>query len=819
MSFDRYNKQAENALRLAKDAAGKLKHGFIGSEHILLGLIRGDGAAADALMQFGVTEEIVLPYVDTLVGGGRHRFTDSLGYTPSAKRILELALYEAKSFSENLIDTKHILLAIIRESDCFASRVLEMSGADTDSMKQYLHGKLDLSSYLQSAHAVQHDQSAQFDKNAVFEQSAQSRSGTHTATPVIDTYAVDLTALARQGKLDPLIGCENELNRLIQTLIRRGKNNPVLIGNPGVGKSAIVEGFASRIACGEVPQELKPTRIVRLDLGAMLAGTKFRGEFEERLKAVLDEATEDIILFIDEIHTIIGAGAGEGSIDAANIMKPALARRGLRVIGATTLDEYRRYIEKDAALERRFSPIIVNEPSRNVAIEILKGLKSHYETHHGVIIDDDAVAACVEMSIRCLPDRFLPDKAIDLMDEAASKARLGAGRGSAEELVKLRTELENAINSSDFERAAELRTREREMMKSPGKMNSSGDNDRITVNANIVASVVHDLTGIPMDSLVKSHSERLVGLETELKKRVFGQDSAINDIARAVRKGYAGISSGNGPLCSILIAGSSGVGKTELAHALSEELFPGEDALIRFDMAEYFDSSSVNRLIGLPAGYKDSDEGGRLTESIRRKPYAVVLFDDLQHANFDVCSLLGKIVCDGNLTDARGRSISFRNAIVILTVGMDESATHRRAGFSSRDGEKGYGGRIDSVLKKMVPAEIVSSVDCIAELSALNMEAYDFICRKLLNELEKHLKDNGVHVCFDETVVRGVCDAVPHEDSITEGARPLKRRIAAFVEDCIGEKLLMGEIVKGTSYHCSFADGKLSFKEIALNDE
>ncbi|MCH5278671.1 MAG: ATP-dependent Clp protease ATP-binding subunit [Christensenellaceae bacterium] len=811
MSFDRYNKQAENALRLAKDAAEELKHGFIGSEHVLLGLIRGEGSAADALVQFGVTEDVVLPYIDTLVGGGRHRFTDSLGYTPSAKRILELALYEAKSFSENLIDTKHILLAILRESDCFASKILEMADADTVSMKQYLYGRLDLPSSMQSARPVQPEQSLQSIQFVnELKQSDQKRSGVHSATPIIDTYTSDLTALARSGKLDPLIGCENELNRLIQTLLRRGKNNPVLIGNPGVGKSAIVEGFAARISCGKVPEELKTARVVRLDLGAMLAGTKFRGEFEERLKAVLDESTEDIILFIDEIHTIIGAGAGEGSIDAANIMKPALARRGLRVIGATTLDEYRRYIEKDAALERRFSPIIVNEPSRDEAIAILQGLKSRYEAHHNVFIGDDAVNACVEMSIRCLPDRFLPDKAIDLMDEAASKARLGAGKGNAGELDRLRTEIEDAVNSSDFERAAELRIKEREMQ-------FSFENAKITVDVNSVASVVHDLTGIPMDSLVKSHSERLSGLETELKKRIFGQDLAINDIARAVRKGYAGISSGNGPLCSILIAGSSGVGKTELAHALSEELFPGEDALIRFDMAEYFNSSSVNRLIGTPAGYKDSDEGGRLTEAVRRKPYAVVLFDDFQHAHFDVCSLLGRIICDGSLTDARGRSISFRNAIVIFTVGMDEAESHRRAGFSSREGERSSVDRLDATLKKMIPAEIVSSVDCIAELGALDREAYDSICRGLLKELEKHLKSNGVHVRFDETIVRGVCDSVAHKESTTEGARPLRRHIAAAIEDRIGEKLLTGEIVKGIAYRCLFTDGKLLFKEDALN--
>lgn len=801
-----YTKNALSALNRARTSAEELNHGFIGSEHILLGLIRSEGAASAVLSEFGMTSSIALPYIDTLVGGGRHRFTDSSGYTIAAKRILELSLYEAKASRDKMIGTKHILLALLREKECFGARILNYVGADTEGMRKMLFSSSALSTLIEKqqkekdkvsaeqkiressiqgieeasgqgvgGNSIQGaEENGECDRNPSGRESGaqdeglsvncfiedgihelkikkegfQHSGGTgESGTPVLDGFAVDLVALAKRGRLDPLIGCENALNRVIQTLLRRSKNNPVLIGEPGVGKSAVVEGLASRIAAGRVPNELRGVRLMRLDLGAVIAGTKYRGEFEERLKAILDELNSNVILFIDEIHTIVGAGAGEGSVDAANIMKPALARGGLRLIGATTLDEYKKFIEKDAALERRFSKIVVDEPSEAEAVEILRGICSKYELHHGVRFSEEAINACVGFSVRCLPERFLPDKAIDLMDESASRTR----------------------------------------MRQLG-------NDTAIVERADVAAVVSELTGIPVESLTGDAQERLIELESKLNQEIFGQEEAIKVLSKAVRASSAGLTEEDKPFCSFLLSGAAGTGKTALVNALAAELFPGEDAVLRFDMNDYSEQSKLATLIGSPSGYRDSEEGGRLTEAVRRKPYAVVLIENINSACDEVQNLFAGALANGIMTDGRGKRISFRNAVIAFTVNTNGFIKNKSAGFGSRDDE-------DVSLLGIVNSDLLARLNASAFTHSFSNETMKRVTEKLLMELSNRLVKRDIRISFDASVTQFIVKTAGVKIA-SLNAHALEQTIAGRIEDAISLGILKGEILKHKQYSC-----------------
>lgn len=749
-----YTDSAQSVLSLAREAANELNHGFIGSEHILLGLIRAQGTANKLLSAFGMTEGIALPYIDTFIGTGSQRFTDSLGYTRNAKKVLELALYEAKADGKAFIETKHILSALLRERECFGARILEYAGVDTEQLKKALRSE-PMSD--ESAEEEDGEYAANEDglKKEMLREAKTEKSGNRDAegASVLSRFAVDLVKEARRGRIDPLIGCENELDRLITILLRRSKNNPVLVGNPGVGKSAIVEGLAALIAEGRVPAELKNVNLMRLDMGSVIAGTKYRGEFEERLKAILDELNDDVVLFIDEIHTIVGAGAGEGSVDAANIMKPALARGGMRIIGATTLDEYAKYIEKDAALERRFSKIIVNEPSEDEAFAILKGIKSKYERHHGVTFTDEALRSCVSLSVRCMPERFLPDKAIDLMDEAASHARLNSCGGEP------------------------------------------------VVDGEKVAAVTELLTGIPKENLTGDGMERLTKLEKSLSDIIFGQDEAISIISRAVRSSAAGLGSTRKPHCSILIAGARGTGKTSLAYALAGALFPKEDAVLRFDMNDFHEAEKLSALIGSPTGYRDSDEGGRLTEAVRRKPYALVLLENIDSACRDARNIVLSMLKTGIMTDGRGRSISFRNNIVVMTMNSG-AVKSRTAGFGAENTREAPFASLGS--------DFLPCLDAAVQLKPME-GSEERIVSVFLSALQKRLAPRGIAVSFEEGVTDFILSHTKKDDILHAGAHALQNTVSKEIEDGISLGILDGSIRKNTEYSCRILNGKPEF--------
>lgn len=793
MNWEGYSENAAAALDAAQAAAGELHHGFIGTEHILIGLLRANGRAGECLKECGADESMILPYADTLVGGGRHIFTDSRGFAPPAKRVLELALYEAKAYASREICTKHILLAILRETDCFASRILDSIGLDRKRLKALLNDESGNTAPVRGGE-MQTEQNS--DAGAEERRPLESRPRTEHRSrgknaPMLESYTDDLTAKAERGELDPLIGCEAQLNRLIQTLLRRSKNNPVLTGSPGVGKSAVVEGFAQKIVSGDVPAELRSARVLRLDLGALVAGTKYRGEFEERLKALLEEATPETILFIDEIHTIIGAGAGEGSLDAANILKPALARGGLRLIGATTFDEYRLYIEKDAALERRFSPIVVNEPTRDEAIAILCGIRPKYEAHHGVLITDEAAAACVDMSVRCIPERFLPDKAIDLMDETASRRRLNPPNSAElrQERTSLRMQLEKALNERDFALAAELRKKEKQLCGGAGFMAADimQGGGRPTVTALDVAQTVHELTGIPISSLDNTVQKRLTELDVLINAHIVGQERAVAAVCKTMRSAFTWRNDPDRPRAAIAVTGAAGSGKTKLAAELAEALYPGESALLRFDMREYSDYSAVSTLTGVPGG--GASAGGRLTEAVRRKPFAVVLFDDIQYANPAVRSLIQSIMRRGVLTDANGKSVSFRNAVVFVTCGEGDGFKQRPAGFSDT-ADALNGGRDERDARQILPPEISSDADCVAALLPMNRTAVAGLAELMLADLSKKLQKTGRTVRFEPSAARFVAAKTDEAELGRSGAWAVAHCISNECEDFISERLL-----------------------------
>ena len=796
--IDRFTEGARRALALSQDSAKEMGHNYVGSEHLLLGLIKeGEGAAARALAQLGIREADVSARADELVGHGDYHFTDSFGYTPRTKKILELSLYEAKSLKNSYIGTEHILLAIIREKDCVAVRILEDLGVDFTLLYQMLAG------------TTRKPESAR----------AQAE---EDGTPVLNKYGRDLTRQAKNGELDPVIGRENEIQRIIQILSRRTKNNPVLIGDPGVGKSAIIEGLAQRIASGNIPELLKNKRVVTLDIGGMLAGTKYRGEFEERIKAAIDELIENknTILFIDELHTIVGAGASEGSIDASNIMKPALARGEMQVIGATTLDEYRRYIEKDAALERRFQPVTVGEPTKEEAVEILFGLRDRYEAHHKATITDEAIRAAVELS-----DRFLPDKAIDLMDEAASRVRLAAfvaPAGMKEldgKLAELLKEKEEAVNNQNFERAAAIRDEERAIRDEMTSRKVSWERERegrkCVVTENSIAEVVNAWTGIPVNRLTEDESEKLLHLEDELHKRVIGQDEAVEAVARAIRRARAGLKDPKRPIGSYLFLGPTGVGKTELSKALAEVMFSNEDAMIRLDMSEYMESHSVSKLVGSPPGYVGFDEGGQLTERVRRKPYCVILLDEIEKAHPDVFNILLQVLEDGRLTDSKGRTVDFRNTIIIMTsnIGAAAAAGRNTVGFGSESKALTYERMREAMmgeLKKTFSPEFLNRIDEIIVFHPLEQEQAAKIVRLMLKGVADRLRERGIDLTFSEGAVEQLS-----RDGFDPvyGARPLRRAIQHQVEDSLSEELLSGKIRLGDKVKAKAKGGKLAFEK------
>lgn len=787
---------AQHALALAQEAARDMGHNYVGSEHLLLGLIREEeGAAAKALASLGVTDEAAQGRADELVGRGDYHFTDSFGYTPRTKKILELSLYEAKSLKTSYIGTEHILLAILRERDSVAVRILEDLGTDLVLLRSMLIGK----------------DASKLNGNG-------KASADHSSTPVLDQYGTDLTNLAREGDLDPVIGRETEIQRILQILTRRTKNNPVLIGDPGVGKSAVIEGLAQRIASGKIPELLRDKRIISLDLGSMLAGTKYRGEFEERITNAISELREDghTILFIDELHTIIGAGASEGSIDAANILKPALARGDIQVIGATTPDEYRRHIERDAALERRFQPVNIGEPTKKEAEEILFGLRDKYEAHHKARITDDAIHAAVDLGDRYISDRFLPDKAIDLMDEAASRVRLRA-YNTPPDVKELRSKLEGllnekeeAVNNQNYERAAAIRDEEQKLRTKIDRVKADWERERddnqSVVTPDDIAEVVNAWTGIPVSRLTESESERLLHLEEKLHERVVGQDEAVSAVCRAIRRARAGLQDPGRPIGSFIFLGPTGVGKTELSKALAHAMFSDEESMIRLDMSEYMEAHSVSKLIGSPPGYVGYDEGGQLTERVRRKPYSVILLDEIEKAHQDVYNMLLQVLEDGRLTDSRGRTTDFRNTIIIMTsnVGAFRPGHGAVLGFGSNAARSEHM-REDmlSELKKSFSPEFLNRIDEIILFNSLSEEQMLSIARLMLEKVKARISTKGIALAItpeaEELLSRDGFDP-------QYGARPLRRLIQHRVEDSLSDELLLGHIKFGDSVKL-IADG------------
>lgn len=805
--FARFTERAQKVMKMAQEEARRLNYPYVGTEHLLLGLLReGTGVAHKVLADLGVDQEKVKAEVEKIIGPGKGTVSGGIGFTPRAKKVIELSLDEARQLGHNYVGTEHFLLGLIREREGVAARVLQALGADLQKVRGHLVQLL-----------------GQMGSTGTPQKPQQARGG---STPMLDGLGRDLTQMAREGKLDPVVGREKEIERVIQILSRRTKNNPVLVGEPGVGKTAISEGLAQLIVEGRVPELLKDNRVVTLDLASAVAGTKYRGEFEERLKRVVEEVRQagDIILFIDELHTVVGAGAAEGAIDAANILKPALARGELQCIGATTLDEYRKHIEKDAALERRFQPVTVGEPSEEETVAILRGLRDRYEAHHRVTISDEALEAAVNLSIRFIADRFLPDKAIDLIDEAASKVRL-AMYNVPPELKELETELEEvnkekeaAVQNQEYEKAAQLRDREQSLKKQLEERRSKWDAQKGKTEAEVtkedVASIVAGWTGIPVTRLTEGEAERLLKLEEGLHQRVIGQDEAVTAVAKAVRRARAGLKDPNRPIGSFIFLGPTGVGKTELARALSDKLFGDEEAMIRLDMSEYMERHTVSRMIGAPPGYVGYEEAGQLTEAVRQRPYSVVLFDEIEKAHPEVFNILLQILEDGRLTDAKGRKVDFRNTVVIMTsnVGAQLLAGEETLGFRPASAEETHRGtreRVMDQLKKTFRPEFLNRIDETIVFHHLNREHLREIVDLMLKEVEERLSEKGVQI---EVGDEGKELLAQKGFDPTFGARPLRRAIQRLVENPLAEQILSGRVKYGDTVLVEVEDGALVFK-------
>ncbi|MBU5269792.1 ATP-dependent Clp protease ATP-binding subunit [Clostridium cochlearium] len=810
MIFGRFNERAQKVLVFAQEFARSYRHGYVGTEHILLGILKEDGISKDILNDMGVELEDVENLIEEYEGKGElDLYSNEIPLTPRTKRLLEISLLEARNLNHNFITPEHILLALIKESEGIAFTILSNLGVDFNRLRKELL------------------------ENVAGEQNINRSSDMNKkdqGTPTLNEFGRDLTEMAMEGKLDPVIGRDKETQRVLQILCRRTKNNPCLIGDPGVGKTAIAEGLAQKIVEGNIPEILKDKRVVTLDLSSMIAGAKYRGEFEDRLKKVMEEIRKsgNVILFIDEIHTIIGAGAAEGAIDASNILKPALARGEIQCIGATTIDEYRKHIEKDAALERRFQPIMVGEPTKEEAILILKGLRDKYEAHHRAKITDEAIEAAVNLSDRYITERYLPDKAIDLMDEAASKVRIENMiappdmKELEESLQKVTKEKEDAIRVQDFEKAAQLRDHEKDLKDKLENLKSDWKTKKqvstLTVDEAEIAAVVSKWTNIPVRKLTEKESERLLKLEDILHNRVIGQNEAVKSISRAVRRARVGLKDPNRPIGSFIFLGPTGVGKTELSKALAEAMFGDENSIIRIDMSEYMEKHAVSRLVGSPPGYVGYDEGGQLTEKVRRNPYSVVLFDEIEKAHPDVFNILLQILEDGRLTDGKGKTVNFKNTIIIMTsnVGASTIRKQKTLGFAINDdkSESEYEQMKENVmeeLKRSFRPEFLNRIDDIIVFHKLKEEDLEKIVSLMLDSVTERLKSQNIDISFDKKSQKFL--AKEGFDTVY-GARPLRRTITKTVEDKLAEEILKGSIEKGDKVLVSVDKEQLIFNRI-----
>lgn len=812
----KFTSRAEKALELANDLAMELGHNYIGTEHLLYGLAKeGTGVASKVIEMQDVTPEQIKEEIEVLIGVGSETDVETVGFTPRTKRVIENAFREARKLGTEYIGTEHLLIGIMREGDSIAVRI--MMNLNINPQRLYT----EILKVINEDEAVMNNEKS--NNNASY--------GSYNQTTTLNQYGADLTKQAKEGKLDPVIGRKKEIDRVIEILSRRTKNNPCLIGEPGVGKTAVVEGLAEKIVLEDVPEMLKNKRVVSIDISSMVAGAKYRGDFEERIKKCLEEVkkVKDVILFIDEIHTIVGAGSAEGAVDAANILKPLLARGEVQVVGATTLNEYRKYIEKDAALERRFSPVTVGEPTTDETTQILNGIRDKYEAHHNVKITEEAIKAAVNLSVRYINDRFLPDKAIDLMDEAASRVKMktytipDSLKKLEDKIAELDKEKEEAIRVQDFEKAATLRDEENkkkeELSKGKEKWNNKNSKNVVTLTEEDIADVVANWTGIPVKKISQDENERLKNLETELHKRVIGQNEAVEAVAKAIRRGRLGLKDPNRPIGSFLFLGPTGVGKTELCKALAESLFGTEESMIRIDMSEYMEPHSVSKLIGSPPGYVGFDDGGQLTEKIRRKPYSVILFDEIEKAHPDVMNMLLQILDDGRLTDAQGRTVNFKNTVIIMTsnVGARIITDKTFLGFSNgndeeKNADKDYENTKKDVmaeLKRQFRPEFLNRIDEIIVFHKLNDEDIKKIINIMINQLEKRLNAQNITLDVDEKVKELIAKKGVDKNY---GARPLKRAIQSMLEDKIAEEMLDGVVKQGKKNVATVEDDKIVIK-------
>ena len=813
--FKGFTEKANKALNLAIESAEEMRHNYVGTEHILYGLVKeGSGVAATALNECGVTEDALREKLESINGTMSLVELTPDDFTPRTKRVLRAAVIISSKTGYTYVGTEHLLLAILSESDSYAVAFLEELGVSVERLAQ----------------AVSKGMQGGADDGFGGFENESAPNGSQKGGSALDKFGRDLTQAAKNGEIDPVIGREKEIQRVIQILSRRTKNNPVLIGEPGVGKTAVAEGLALEIAKGNVPEILKDKRVVSLDLTGMVAGAKYRGDFEERIKAAIDEVkkSKNTILFIDELHTIVGAGAAEGSADAANILKPSLARGDFQVIGATTLNEYRKYIEKDAALERRFQPVKVGEPTPEQAVQILKGLRDSYEAHHKVRITNEAIEAAVNLSSRYIADRYLPDKAIDLIDEGASKVKLKGLTSppdikSLEELIdKLEQEKASAINEQDFERAAKLRDEQKNVQSqldtAKKEWYENRENRNGEVTPEVIAEIVSEWTGIPVVQLTKEESERLLNLEKELHERVVGQNEAVSSVAKAIRRGRVGLKDPKRPIGSFIFLGPTGVGKTELCKALAAAMFGDENAMLRIDMSEYMEKHTVSRLVGSPPGYVGFDEGGQLTEKVRRKPYSVILFDEIEKAHPDVFNILLQILDDGRLTDSQGRTVDFKNTVIIMTSNIGAkllTEKHSSLGFTDENSENKETENTKELvlgeLKKAFRPEFINRIDDIIVFDRLSKDEIKEIAVKMLAGLKKRLSDMEIEIEFTDEAVSAIADKGFDE---VYGARPLRRAITSDIEDPLSEKMLDGTIKANSKVKCDFADGEFTFTEV-----
>lgn len=818
--FKGFTEKANKALNLAIESAGEMRHNYVGTEHILYGLVKeGSGVAATALNECGVTEDALREKLESINGTMSLVELTPDDFTPRTKRVLRAAVIISSKTGYTYVGTEHLLLAILSESDSYAVAFLEELGVSVERLAQ----------------AVSKGMQGGAEEGFGGFENESAPNGSQKGGSALDKFGRDLTQAAKNGEIDPVIGREKEIQRVIQILSRRTKNNPVLIGEPGVGKTAVAEGLALEIAKGNVPEILKDKRVVSLDLTGMVAGAKYRGDFEERIKAAIDEVkkSKNTILFIDELHTIVGAGAAEGSADAANILKPSLARGDFQVIGATTLNEYRKYIEKDAALERRFQPVKVGEPTPEQAVQILKGLRDSYEAHHKVKITDEAINAAVTLSSRYIADRYLPDKAIDLIDEGASKVRLASltspdnVKELEDEIADYEKEKASAINEQDFERAARLRDEQKELQtklddaKKKWQEQQKGNSGEVT--AEDIAKIVSEWTGIPVVQLTKEESERLLNMENVLHERVIGQSEAVTAIAKAIRRGRVGLKDPKRPVGSFIFLGPTGVGKTELCKALAEAMFGDENAMLRLDMSEYMEKHTVSKLIGSPPGYVGFEEGGQLTEKVRRKPYSVVLFDEIEKAHPDVFNMLLQILEDGRLTDSQGRTVDFKNTIIIMTSNVGARLiTEKQSslGFNSENEnaeeseKKDIKELVTGELRKVFRPEFLNRVDDIIVFNKLNKDEIKQIAVKMLKTLENRLDKMNIKISFTDNAISEIADKGFDENY---GARPLRRAIQNEIEDPLSEQMLEGKVKDGAVVTCDFADGQFTFTTANAN--